>query len=261
MRPLKLHRLSCLLAACALAHGHVDAEVLPDLFTPADPEAVKELLQPTHYEVRERLYFAKRYRFVKLNAQQLMQPVGHAFTITLFPDAVLHVQTLELSQQPDGRAGCWRGLILEPRAQYTLPDPNTAEGREEIEESNKFALCWTFADVKVTSEMADSINAELNADRTAGRGFQPADPENVPHLKEGSRWGVFQLFGDFTPDWADNQFSIRFLTEDPQYHIVYEEDPEKTLGIGDVVQRGINYEYFYKQLLEEQGARGDHPSK
>src|SRR3954462_6255393 len=134
MRRAGLLYLYSLLTVCSLGVERVAAEQRPDLFTPADEETVKRLLPPTHYEVRERLYFAKRYRFVVLNVQQLMQPVGHEFNITLFPSQVLHVRTRELSQQPDGRVGCWHGAILEPRTTYTFPDEDTAEGHDELDE-------------------------------------------------------------------------------------------------------------------------------
>jgi hypothetical protein len=231
MRRAGLLYLCSLLTVCLLGVERVAAEERADLFTPADEETVKRLLQPTHYEIRERLYFAKRYRFVVLNIQQLMQPVGHEFNITLFPNQVLHVRT------------------------------DTAEGHDELDELNNFALCWTLADLYVTSEMAVSINAELNADRAAGRGFQPVDPANAPHLGQGSRWSVYQLSGDVLPDWSGNSYAIRPLMEDPRYHILYEEDPDKILGIKDAYQRSINYETFRKELLEEQRVQGSRPAQ
>lgn len=260
MRKANLLYLCSLLSVCLLGVERVAAEERADLFTPADEETVKRLLLPSHYEIRERLYFAKRYRFVVLNVQQLMQPVGHEFNITLFPNQVLHVRTRELSQQPDGRIGCWHGAILEPRTTYSSPD-DTAEGHDELDELNNFALCWTLVDLPVTSEVAASINAELKADRAAGRGFQPADPANVPHLDQGSRWSVYQLSGDVLPDWSGNSYAIRPLMEDPRYHILYEEDPDKILGIKDAYQRWINYEAFRKELLEEQRVQGSLPSQ
>ncbi len=261
MRKAELLCLYCLLTVCLLGVERVAAEERGDLFTAADEETVKRLLQPTHYEIREQLYFAKRYRFVVLNVQQLLQPVGHEFDITLFPDQVLHVRTRELNQQPDGRVGCWHGAILEPRTTYTYPEEDSAESHDELDELNNFALCWTLADLHVTSEIAASINAELKANRAAGRGFQPVDPANVPRLSQGSRWSAYQLSGDILPDWSGNSYAIRPLMEDPHYHILYEEDPDKTLGIKDAYQRSINYEAFRKELLDEQRVQGSLPSQ
>ena len=96
MRSLRQHLILQCVAVLAFTAPILHAQELPELLSPVEAPLVKRLSSKSSYGLRAQLYFAKRYRLVKVNFD-LLERAGAEFSVTPFSDLSMRIAARQLS--------------------------------------------------------------------------------------------------------------------------------------------------------------------
>jgi hypothetical protein len=248
MKTLRQASVCCALLTASISAAAQNNE-LPPLLLPVDPTTTQRLTGPAYAALRKQLYFSKQHRVVTVDWALLEQP-DVAFRIELFDGASIDVQAKEIATPLSNEyVRHWVGEIADAVPPSVRPlyesDP---EWKKSLERFSTLELSIrTNNSLEVSPQLQKQLAAERSAPpvisnappgvRSAANGQPSVARISVPTVK--GRWIVPALKA---------QVVLMVIEEDPRYHLLYIEDPEK-LPIGPNAQtRRAQFAQFSTQV-------------
>jgi len=210
---------------------------IPQLFAPVDTAVVNNLELHEDFAARDSLYFAKRYRVVRLNVDAVTAPAKQ-MRVDLFG------KSLEVESDPltrgDGYA-LWHGRILTRGGGPITFNRSMSEDqhRRAVDDLYRIQL-GTRTYEHVLNDSAGSLQAAESF--RLDDGTPPAGAQKILVTTASGEWNLF-----------DDKTLIRVvpLESDPRYHLLIEVDREKHGEGPDRQQRVEEYRRFREQLTKE----------
>jgi hypothetical protein len=207
-----------------LSAARLQAQEIPELLQPVEPQVIEALMSKSNYGLRSQLYFAKRYRLVRVDFA-LLERADAEFSITPFADLSARVSTREV-QGPSSfeQLREWSGELLSPVSRsYSVES-----ARPMLHELHRVNLWIRSGAHEVPLELVRKIQAE-RGDATAF-GALP-DLSSAPAAGLGrvaTKMELQTLSGEWLVPARLARMVIQPVEDDPRYHVVYERDLEKT---------------------------------
>ncbi len=227
-------------AAFFLLATLVRADALPEFIHVAPKIKQTKLEQPNNFFLRQDLYFARKHRIVTVDFDALGAP-GSEFTMTLFPNLVLTVQTLSLQPDPTNPdQNFWRGKIVGLRENNK---DVSLSGFDDEDLSFVFSFGYIFPDI------SPELSEELTKDAETGFGtdvLRPAGQTTKPRI------GVRIVGAHIDVPLHKDPILISAVPEDPRFHVVYEQNLDKQNFKGaDKAEQQRKYREFLDSLDKE----------
>lgn len=215
-------------------------ETLPELLIPVDEEIQAKFAARSNFDLREVTYFAKRYRIVQINFD-LLDKQNTEFTITPFANAQVIVEAAEVSSPASfGALREWLGTLKIPRIKPQVVHGEIAP--TQLEELVKKIILW------VGNEPIDALPALIR--ELESESSKPPLISNAPGSSNAAgdravmKINTPTLSGKWLVPSLRNSMRVMPVPEDPRYHVVYEEDPERMPGGKDFEARRRAYGQF-----------------
>ena len=219
-------------------------ETLPELLIPVDEEIQAKFATRSNFDLREVTYFAKRYRIVQVNFD-LLDKQKAEFTITPFANAQVTVEVTDVSSPASfGASREWQGTLKSPRIK-----PQVVHGeidQTQLEElANKIIFWVSNEPIDVPPALIRELESESSKPpliSNAPGGSNAAGDTAVMKIKTPT------LSGKWLVPSLRNSMRVMPVPEDPRYHVVYEEDPERAPRGKDFEARRRAYGQFREAL-------------
>jgi hypothetical protein len=219
-----------------LAH----ADTFPEFIHAAPQVKQSKLRQANNFFLRQKLYFARKHRIVTVDFDALGAP-GTNFTMTLFPNLVLTVQTLSMQADPTNpNQNFWRGKIVGMRE-------NNKDVSLDGFDDEDLGLAFSFG--YIFPEVTPELSEEVATDAASGFGtdiLRPAEQATKPRI------GVRVVGAQIDIPFHRDPIFISAVAEDPRFHVIYEEDLDKRPERGDnKAEKARKYREFLDALDNE----------
>ena len=237
-------QLSCrriFLGACLFClAASANSDALPEFIHAAPQIKKSKLQQPHNFFLRQKLYFARKYRIVTVNFDALGTP-GTDFTKTLFPNLVLTVETVGMQPDPtNANQTFWRGKIVGLKENNKDVD---LSGFDDGDLSFAFSFGYIFPDI------SPELSEELTKDEETGfvtDVLRPAGQTTKPRI------GVRVVGAQIDVPLHRDPILISEVSEDPRFHVIFEEDSDKKPDRGvDRAEKARKYKDFLDALDTE----------
>ena len=194
---------------------------VPELLQPVEKGDIASLESKSNYDLRATLYFAKRYRFVHIDFG-LLERSGAEFTITPFPDLSMQVVALGTAGPgSDGFMRVWDGELTSPK----FPNDIGIELPEHFIRPPVY-LFVRKGEHQVPVRVAKKI-AALQAKQSGDFGPIP-NLEGAPeHNLAFTKLNLETVSGQWFVPARGARIVLQPIDDDPRFHVVYEENPEK----------------------------------
>lgn len=203
---------------------------LPELFAPVDKNTYERLYADDEFYIRKELYFAKKHRIVTADTTLLLDQKNE-FTITPMPGARFRIKDGHKAKRMNRTSSHWEG------EQYAQEEVQTND-RELLKQLNTI-----------------NINV-LSFSKLVSTSVEPHLP-SISQQSGKKRINIWALHGN-VDDWPSKKnYIIRPLPSNPEYHLVYLQDQEKTvIGIHQTDPiKAENLKVFLRKLEQEKAAR------
>ena len=252
--------------ALLLSPLSIRAESLPELIVPVNESELDQVRTNNDYFLRRQLYFSKRHRIVKVN-DTLLNGTPR-FRITLFDDVIATIETKEVTQV---RADYirWRGMIVVPgaievrnQAGELQSDQVAQETRERILGVNFSALTWDLDRATGKASLAMYRPSSTSPHPIAANEQQSTELARLSQLDKNAFRSVR---GSLRMPVTNSRFWLMPVDADPQYHLLYEENPERTgfmridTPYDETTTRGARDKQKYEQYQEFLRSLGEDP--
>jgi hypothetical protein len=253
-----LRRVICLALLSIAGQTAAKSNAPPELLLPVDDATVQRLTGPMAFDLRKRLYFAKRYRIVKVDIDLLQQP-GITLAITPFPDAPALQVRAESIQAADSAAGPrrWRGEILD-----VIPESQRATYEADPERQASLQLL-TALELRIRERSWDvppAVEAEFARSADAPPRVATGRPDRT-HTGEAGPGAPKMLVRTVSGQWLSPVFRAMVVLapveEDPRYHLIYVEDPEKRPEGPNFEERRRRFTEFSERIEAERKQHQD----
>lgn len=196
-----------------------------ELLLPVDERVIERLSRSTNYGLRAQLYSAKRYRFVEINFAALEQPEGSSIRVTPFEDRAV---TLVKQQTPTGanieQSVPWVGEVVSTRTNLQFIDPT---GRS-VPPPRMFANFWIRTGLhEVSLSLAKEIATENGESIQFGGLPDISDLPIADSRQAFTKIPLRTVRGSWSEIGKSGAIVLEPVQDDPRYHVVYEEDPDK----------------------------------
>jgi len=188
-----------------------NASDLPELFVEVDTQTERFLEKENKVYKGWEFYFAKRFQIVKIN-HDAMFSIGEKFTATVLGSSVT-LKTEKLNRTGRGRIH-WHGSV-QSKEIIKINPPLTDREKTLLEQMKKVQMDLL---VYNTDKLRTGIEDLLKSPSFSGT---PPTYETVITL-----FGTFPSNSQLIPEYR-----VVALATDDSYHLVYEVDPEKSLGV------------------------------
>lgn len=232
-------------------------QALPELLAPVDHKEIKDVLKSNDLFLKEMLYTSKRHRIVKVNTSLLYSE--ETLTFTPFEDAPHTLSKKELKQSDTLTR--WRGEIIFPKLDSYL----------EYALSNPGVVNVIQPDV-VKKKLRESLLSVTLLISQTRRRTTPGQQTSLEHGTEvpaitndptglSSDAVIVQQFttvqGFIGSRSYGTSYILQPLPNNPEFHIVSENDYEKMMHPGELKssEKVKKYEKFQNEIKQERKRR------
>jgi hypothetical protein len=240
--------LSLCVVGFVLSFGVSAQENLPELLIPVDPGIHSRFAERSNFDLREALYFAKRYRIVQIDFE-LLDKADAKFTITAFPQAAVTVQTTNIATPATfGANREWQGTLLEPRI-HPQAVSDDVDSRQLEDLVNRIIL-WVSDEAR---DVPPALKRELDAEHSRQPLISNAPQGAQAHASGAAVMKIRTptLSGKWFAPALQTNIRVMPVPEDPRYHVVYEEDRNKIPQGKDFEARRRAHKAFHETLDDE----------
>lgn len=231
---------------------------LSELLIPVDPNEIYEVLDKNWFAIERHKYNSLRHRFVTINTSVLYN--DERFTFTPFPD-VPHILVRRESRYVSPQRFTWRGEI-----EFPVKDQEQVDSYEKMDLTN-YDLPMSQSDlVKLMRHKLVGVDFTIRTktrslrqpseDPTPDVGVEPLESGATTNsIRRGNVENVEVLIGTLYSDYHDALYKLTALPDNPEYHIVYEIDREKTKVLGPGGREAGNERRKFLEQLKQERAR------
>ena len=214
-----------------------------ELAIPLDKAERQALSAADEYEVKEKIFFAERYRLIRIDHAVLRNE--KAFALSLFDDRRIVLQRSTLDSV-DGTVLDWVGEIVDP----ALPAERfvrseDAPGRAEVRRARLHRVMLSGLAFDIDTDSGEAFPATVL--RNAKGIDRPADRSK---LRAAEWYGFHTEF--FVPGY-NARYRLENLTGSPDVHVLYRVDQSKlfavnTENVPELKRRKDNYTRYMESL-------------
>lgn len=202
---------------------------LEELFIPVDTVMYDKLYQNNEFYIREKLYFAKKHRIVKINSDLLTQNTK-PFSITPFNEVKFKISKSHKTKKINQQTLIWDGQLSHPRIE---------------------------TDDEQLNQSLNGVTLYLHAGSVL---YDPESGHSTDGMGESAQIrqvAIKKVNGKIKDRLGKKTVVIGVLPYNPDYNLIYLEDKAKKVGEGysNANERTDKLDRFLKQLNNEKTKR------
>lgn len=218
--------ITVLAPLCANANS---PDKFDELFIPVDAATYEKLYQNNEFFIREKLYFAKKHRIVKVNIDLLAQTTK-VFSITPFSEVKFKISKSHQVKQINQQTDIWHGQLSHPRIKTDDEQLN-----QRLNEVTLYLHAGNIQFDPEQSHFTDGMGQDIQSRRVA----------------------IKKVNGTIKDRLGKKTVVISVLPHNPDYNLIYLEDKTKRVGEGysNANERADKLDRFLKRLNNDKAKR------